>query len=181
LLASIPILEYARLTSFAGGYYGLTELGFGKAVGKFVSLMNLVYFLFFDVLTSTAFAYVIYTSLIYLMNGYILPSWIYVLISVLFFIAMYIVSVIDLKVAAKWIIFSGVIQILILLVYGAYVIIKTPYNSLQAFNPNVAPGGFSGLFLGVILAGFLFYTGYGVPLSFLKRERHLSRMSGKQL
>ena len=166
LLASIPILEYARLTSFAGGYYGLTELGFGKAVGKFVSLMNLVYFLFFDVLTSTAFAYVIYSSLIYLMNGYILPSWIYVLISVLFFIAMYIVSVIDLKVAAKWIIFSGVIQILILLVYGAYVIIKTPYNSLQAFNPNVAPGGFSGLFLGVILAGFLFYTGYGVPLFF---------------
>lgn len=166
LLASIPILEYARLTSFAGGYYGLTELGFGKVVGKFVSLMNLVYFLFFDVLTSTAFAYVIYSSLIYLLNGYVLPSWIYVLISILFFVAMYIVSVIDLKVAAKWIIFSGVIQIVILLAYGAYVIIKTRYNSLQAFNPNVAPGGFSGLFLGVILAGFLFYTGYGVPLFF---------------
>ncbi len=165
LLASIPILEYARLTSFAGGYYGLTELGFGKAVGKFVSLMNLFYFLFFDVLTSTAFAYVIYSSLTYL-NGYILPSWLYILISILFFAGMYVVSVIDLKVAAKWIIFSGIIQILILLIYGAVVIIRTPYNSLQAFNPSVSPGGLSGLFLGVILAGFLFYTGYGVPLFF---------------
>jgi amino acid transporter len=165
LLASVPILEYARLTSFAGGYYGLSELGFGKAVGKFVSLENLMYFLMFDVLTSTAFAYVIYSSLTYVSN-YILPSWLYILISMLFFAAMYAVSVVDLRVAARWVIASGVIQIVILLIYGGVVIARTPYNSLAAFNPSVAPGGFSGLFLGVILAGFLFYTGYGVPLFF---------------
>ncbi|MGC9193734.1 MAG: APC family permease [Thermoplasmata archaeon] len=165
LLASVPILEYARLTSFAGGYYGLSELGFGKAVGKFVSLENLMYFLMFDVLTSTAFAYVIYSSLTYV-STYILPSWLYMLISVLFFVAMYLVSVVDLRVASKWIIGSGILQIVILLIYGTVVIVKTPYNSLAAFNTSVAPGGFSGLFLGVILAGFLFYTGYGVPLFF---------------
>jgi len=165
LLASTPILEYARLTSFAGGYYGLAELGFGKSVGKFVALENLMYFLMFDVLTSTAFAYVIYTSLTYLLN-YFLPSWIFILISILFFAAMYVVSVVDLKVSTKWIIGSGLIQIIILLIYGGVVIARTPYNSALAFSPSIAPEGLSGLFLGVILAGFLFYTGYGVPLFF---------------
>ncbi len=165
ILASTPILEYARLTSFAGGYYGLTELGFGKPTGKFVALENLMYFLMFDVLTSTAFAYVIYASLTYL-DHYFLPSWIYILISILFFAAMYFVSVVDLKVAAKWIIGSGLIQIIILIIYGGVVIARTPYNSALAFSFSVAPGGLSGLFLGVILAGFLFYTGYGVPLFF---------------
>ncbi|MDA8056082.1 MAG: APC family permease [Thermoplasmatales archaeon] len=165
LLASAPILEYARLTSFAGGYYGLTELGFGKATGKFVSLENLMYFLMFDVLTSTAFAYVVYASLTYVSN-YVLPSWLYILISILFFAAMYFVSVVDLKVAAKWVIGSGLVQILVLLVYGGVVIAKTHYNSALAFSVSSAPGGLSGLFLGVILAGFLFYTGYGVPLFF---------------
>ncbi len=165
LLATVPILEYSRIASFAGGYYGLAELGFGKAVGKFVGLDNLMYFFTFDVLNYTAFAYVMYTSLDYMFQ-YILPSWVFILLSVLFMFAMFLVTVLDLSISLKAVIISGIIQVVILVVYSLIVIAKTPYNSTLAFSFSSAPGGASGLFLGVILAGFLFYTGYGVPLFF---------------
>ena len=165
LLATVPILEYSRIASFSGGYYGLAELAFGKSVGKFVGLENLFYFFSFDVLTSTAFAYVIYTSLTYISN-YSLPSWLFILISIAFMFAMFLITVLDLSISAKIVIISGILQVIVLVIYSAVVIIRSPYNSLQAFNPASAPSGLSGLFLGVILAGFLFYTGYGVPLFF---------------
>ncbi len=170
LLATVPILEYSRIASFSGGYYGLAELGFGKSVGKFVGLENLFYFFSFDVLTSTAFAYVIYTSLTYI-SHYILPSWLFILISVIFMFAMFFITVLDLSISAKIVIISGILQIIVLVTYSAIVIIRSPYNSVQAFNPASAPDGISGLFLGVILAGFLFYTGYGVPLFFSEEGR----------
>ncbi len=170
LLATVPILEYSRIASFSGGYYGLAELAFGKTVGKFVGLENLFYFITFDVLTSTAFAYVIYTSLTYISN-YILPSWLFILISVVFMFIMFLITILDLSVSAKLIIISGILQIIVLVIYSAVVIVRSPYNSIQAFNPSSDPSGLSGLFLGVILAGFLFYTGYGVPLFFSEEGR----------
>jgi len=45
IFLTIPILEYTRLAKFAGGYYGAAELGFGKAVGKFVALTNYFYYI----------------------------------------------------------------------------------------------------------------------------------------
>lgn len=165
LLATVPILEYSRIATFAGGYYGLAELAFGKAVGKFVGLENLFYFFSFDVLTSTAFAYVIYTSLTYVSN-YALPSWAFIAISIAFMFGMFLITVLDLSISAKVVIISGLLQVIVLVSYSLVVIARSPYNSLQAFNPASAPSGLSGLFLGVILAGFLFYTGYGVPLFF---------------
>lgn len=170
LFTSIPILEYARLTAFAGGYYGLVELGFGKAVGKFTALLNLFYFITFDVLTASAYSFIIYTSFYY-MAHIIVPSYVFVLISVLVLAGMYIINTLALTLSTKVIIFSGIIQMIIMIIYAIIVIIKSPYNSLQAFNPSVAPGGLSGVMLGVILAGFLFYTGYGAPLFFAEEGK----------
>lgn len=44
LAVSLPILEYTRLVSFSGGYYGLAEIGFGKTVGKFTALCNYLFY-----------------------------------------------------------------------------------------------------------------------------------------
>lgn len=170
LLATIPVLEYSRIASFAGGYYGLAEMGFGRAVGKFVGTQNLLYFISFDVLTSTAFAYVIYSSLTYV-SSIVLPIWAFIAISIIFMFGMFLVTVLDLSISSKAVIISGIAQVVILVIYSAVVILKSPYNSAAAFNPAVAPGGLSGLFLGVILAGFLFYTGYGVPLFFAEEGK----------
>ncbi len=161
--ASVPILEYARITSFAGGYYGLTELGFGIAAGKFMGLLRVFYNSFFDSLVATAFAYEIYTTA-YVLFNYKLPGIYLIVTTILFLLLLYVFTVIDLRIAANVNSAIQILQIIILLVFSAVVILRTPYNTPSAFNPNVAPGGLSGLFLGTILAGFLFYTGYGAPL-----------------
>ncbi|BBD73666.1 hypothetical protein HS1genome_2055 [Sulfodiicoccus acidiphilus] len=140
LFMSIPVLEYARLTQFAGGYYGLAELGLGRAVGKYVSLLNLIYFVFFDVLTASAFAFIVYTSLFYLAN-YTLPSWAFVALSIAVLVALYAVNTFNLSVSAKLVVASGVLQLVVMLVFAAFVIARTPYNTLDAFNPARAPGG----------------------------------------
>lgn len=49
VLVSLPILEYTRLVKFSGGYYGLAELGFGKAVGKYTALVNYFFYVFWQV------------------------------------------------------------------------------------------------------------------------------------
>lgn len=160
---SVPLLEYARIASFAGGYYGLTELGFGITAGKFMGLFVVFYRLFFDSLTATAFAYVTYTTA-YVLFNYELPGIYLVVAAILFLFMLYIFTIMDLKIAANIISAMQILQIVTLLVFSAVVILRTPYNTLSAFNPNVAPGGLSGFFLATILAGFLFYTGYEVPL-----------------
>ncbi|MGC8974561.1 MAG: amino acid permease, partial [Thermoproteus sp.] len=61
-----------------------------------------------------------------------------------------------------------ILQIIILIVFSIATITQSPYSSAEsfykAFNPLSAPGGLNGFFLAVILAGFLFYTGYDAPL-----------------
>ena len=163
LFATVPILEYARLTSFAGGYYGLAELGFGLTVGKFLGFFRLFYDLFFDSLTATAFAYEIYTAF-YVLYHYEIPGYALVALAIFFIILMYIFTVIKVRITALTNNIIQILQIIILLAFSIYVIVKTPYNTLAAFNPYSAPGGLGGFFLGVVLAGFLFYTGYGTPL-----------------
>jgi amino acid transporter len=163
LFVSIPILEYARITAFAGGYYGLIELGFGISMGKLMGFFTIFYNTFFDTLTAIAFAYIIYTTS-YVLFDYELAGWTLILMSIIFLILMYIFTIIRIRIAAWVNNLIQVAQIAILVIYSTIVIILSPYNDLSAFNPNVAPEGLQSFFLGVILAGFLFYTGYVAPL-----------------
>ncbi|MFP3130791.1 MAG: APC family permease [Nitrososphaeria archaeon] len=163
LFATVPILEYTRIAAFAGGYYGLVELGFGITTGKFLGVFRIFYDVFFDSLTATAFAYIIYTTF-YVLFHYEISGWILIFMTIVFLVLMYLFTVINLRITAWTNNIIQILQIVILIAFSIYVILKTPYNSLSAFNPYVAPGGLSGFFLGVVLAGFLFYTGYGAPL-----------------
>jgi amino acid transporter len=165
LFVSVPILEYARYTKFSGGYYGLAELGFGKAVGKFVALLNYLYYFIIYVAIATALPFGVITT-IYYVTGYLMPEWTFLLMAVIILIWGYLQTVFNVKIAAKVVLLAVVTQIVVLLIYSLYVISKTPYNSTAAFNPANSIGGFHGLFLGAILAGFLFYLGYGTSLFF---------------
>ncbi len=163
LFVTAPVMEYARIASFAGGYYGLAELGFGISAGKFVGLFRLFYDLFFDTLTATAFAYIIYTTF-YVLYNYSMPGIALIGLAIFFMILLYVFTIVKLEHAALINNIIQIIQIAILIIFSIIVIARTPFNSLAAFNPASAPSGVSGLMLGVILAGFLFYTGYGTPL-----------------
>ncbi|MEM4090754.1 MAG: APC family permease [Thermoplasmatales archaeon] len=170
LFFSAPILEYARIAKFNGGYYGLAELGFGRAVGKYVAMTNLEYLLWWNIVAPAAVGFVIFTTAKYVF-GYIIPGWIFILIMIAMLVLIFVFTVISISLSVKALIVAAVVQILTVAIFAIYIIIKAPYNSLAPFSIASSPGGLSSLFLGVVVSGFLSYTNYGNPLFFTEEGR----------
>jgi amino acid transporter len=163
LLASIPILEYTRLVNFAGGYYGLAELAFGKAVGKFTALANYTYYFFWQTGNGTLMAMLMVVGY-YMIFGVLPPIWVFFAIAYLTVIIVTLFAVLHVSMTTRIMLMSVIIQIIVVLASSIYVIARTPYNSTVFLNPTSGPGGFTGIALGASIAGFLTFTGYGNPL-----------------
>ena len=162
-LVSLPILEYTRLVKFTGGYYGLAELGFGKAVGKYTALINYFYYNFWQVGNSliTGMLMIVGYNII---TGSMLPEWLFYIIAIVTATAMFVGASTDVSFGTKVIFFSMIFQTLLVLGSAIYVISTTHYNSLAYLNPSSGTGGFSGIALGASIAGFLTFIGYGNPI-----------------
>ena len=162
-LVSLPILEYTRLVKFTGGYYGLAELGFGKAVGKYTALLNYFYYNFWQIGDSliTGMLMIVGYNII---TGTMLPEWVFYIVAIVTATAMFVGASTDVSLGTKIIFFSIIFQTLLVLGSAIYVISTTHYNSLVYLNPSSGTGGFSGIALGASIAGFLTFIGYGNPL-----------------
>lgn len=180
LLVSLPALMFSRKVSFAGGYYGFAEKGFGIATGKYVALVNLFYFILMDVVSVVAVSYILSTALSALYN-YTLPLYIYIIIALLATALMFVFTVFNIKVSGKSILIVVALQILIVLVLSAITIAKTPFNSFQAFNISKAPAGVTGVMFASVTAGFLFFTGYGAPFYFAEETKTSQKVVWKSV
>lgn len=163
VLVSLPILEYTRLVKFSGGYYGLAELGFGKAVGKYTALVNYFFYVFWQVGNSLITSMLMIVGY-YIITGTMAPIWLFFVIALITATAMYIGASTEVNIGTKVILASIIVQTAIVLGAAIYVISQSHYNSIAFLNPNSAPGGFSGIALGASIAGFLTFIGYGNPL-----------------
>ncbi|MGC8569610.1 MAG: APC family permease [Nitrososphaeria archaeon] len=168
LMVSIPIILFSRKIAFAGGYYGFVEAGLGPAVGKFTALIILMYYIMADLSAVIPTAYVLATGLQYMFN-YTMPIWIYIALVVLFSAVMLIMTILDVHYSSKVLMVIAFSQIAVGAILALVVIFRTPYNSLDAFNPAYATNGLSGLMLAIMTGGFLTFTGYGAPL-FMSEE-----------
>lgn len=169
LVVSIPAIVFSKHVSFAGGYYGFAEKGLGKGIGKFVAMTNLWYYIVMDVVSVVAVSYILSTALSAL-YGYTLPIYLFVIIALIATVLMFLFTVFNVKLSGRSALIVVGIQILIVVIYSLIVIIRTPYNSIQAFNVARAPAGVSGVMLAAITAGFLFFTGYGAPFYFAEES-----------
>lgn len=168
LAVSIPMILFAKHIHHAGGYYAFAEAGLGKPIGKFVSLILLFYYIMADLSAVIPTSYVLATGLKYIFN-YTMPIWIYIVLSVLFTFVMFIMTVLDVRYSPKVLMVIALLQLIVGGVLATLVILRTPYNSLLAFNVNETPSGLSGLMLAIMTGGFLTFTGYGAPL-FMSEE-----------
>lgn len=171
LLASIPILEYTRHVRFSGGYYGLAEIGLGKSAGKFTAINNYFYFLFWQsglgpfIAMLTVVGYQIIT-------GYTMPEWTFFLIVFLTPTFLFYGVIHNVSLTTRAVLIGALIQIVVVLVFAIFVIIRTPYNSVRFFNPLSGPNGFSSVALGASIAGFLSFIGYGAPIFYSEEDPH---------
>ncbi len=171
ILASIPILEYTRLVRFTGGYYGLAEMGFGKAVGKFTAINNYFYYMFWQ--TGLGVFIAMLTVVGYqIITGYTMPEWAFFLLILITPTFLLYGVIHHVSLTTRAILIGALIQIAIVLVFATFVVIRTPYNSFSYFNPLSGPNGFSSVALGASIAGFLSFIGYGAPIFYSEEDPH---------
>jgi len=180
LIVSVPAMLFSKYVSFAGGYYGFAEKGLGRGAGKFTAMMNLWYFIMMDVVSVVAVSYILSTALSAIYN-YTLPIYLYIIIALIATFVMFIFTVFNIKMSGKSVILVVAIQVIIVIIYSLIVIIRTPFNTFQAFNIARAPAGISGVMLAAITGGFLFFTGYGAPFYFAEESHTPKRIVWKSV
>ncbi|MEM0120380.1 MAG: APC family permease [Thermoprotei archaeon] len=170
LVVSLPILEYTKITPFAGGYYGLAELGFGKAAGKYTAITNYVFYLLWQTTNGFAMPAILMNTL-YLLYGIVLPIWAWLLLALLVLVVTNASAAIHVKHLSRILIVITVITLLIVVSYTLYVIARSPYNSLYYLNPANSYSGFTGIALGTAIYGFFLYVGYGTTLFYSEEAK----------
>jgi amino acid transporter len=166
LFASLPIFEYTRFIPFAGGYYGLAELGFGKAVGKWVALGYIGSEVFASgILQASFIPFVVFTT-VQLLYGVLLPQWLFFVIMILVLVWGYLSTLRNVRMTFQFIVGIVITEILLVVIFSIAGLSTVHTLSLAPFSISSSPTGFSGLFLGVILTGFLFYGGYGTSIPY---------------
>ncbi len=164
-LMSVPVMEYTRLVPFAGGYYGMAEIGFGKAVGKFTALLNFAYYSFLEVGNGLLVAEIMLVA-VYIVYGILLPFWIVPVAAIITIFVMYLGARYQVGNLTRMIEISVIAQVLVMLGAAIYVIMVTPHNSIAFLSPTSSPTGFAGIGLGAAVSGFLTYEAYGTGLFF---------------
>ncbi|AGO60566.1 APC family permease [Ferroplasma acidarmanus] len=179
LIVSVPAMLFSKYVSFAGGYYGFAE----KALVEVLVIHgndDLWYFIMMDVVSVVAVSYILSTALSAIYN-YTLPIYLYIIIALIATFVMFIFTVFNIKMSGKSVILVVAIQVIIVIIYSLIVIIRTPFNTFQAFNIARAPAGISGVMLAAITGGFLFFTGYGAPFYFAEESHTPKRIVWKSV
>ncbi|WP_081801173.1 APC family permease [Candidatus Acidianus copahuensis] len=161
VLVSIPILEYTRLVEFAGGYYGLAEIGFGIPAGKFTALANYFFYVFWQTANAFFIGWLAVDT-IYLIFHVLLPVWIWGVLVTLTLLVTYLMVIQPIEVFSRILTFTILSTLAVIVGFIVYIILKTPYNSPQFLNPTSVP--FTNIALATAVLGFYTFTGYGSSL-----------------
>ena len=164
LLSAIPVLEYSRLAAFAGGYYGLAELGLGPTAGKFTALANYLYYVAWQIQNALQAGWIVYS-----ITGSP-AAWAGVVAGVL--ILSYIGAVSPPRAYAADVLLPILAStISVTLAMDLYVVLKSPYNS----PAYLYPGDWSAVAVAASVQGFWMFVGYGTPLFYSEEAENPRR------
>ena len=162
-LVSVPIFEYTRIASFAGGYYGLAELGFGRAAGKFTALTDYSFYITVGAANAFFIPWLVIDTT-YILYNVLLPSWSWILMGVITLAITYFMSIRSAKNLGRILLYVTIAMIVIVTGFILYVIAKSPYNSVDFINPATSTSGLHGILLATAIVGFFLFAGYGSAL-----------------
>ncbi|MEM4065890.1 MAG: amino acid permease [Candidatus Micrarchaeaceae archaeon] len=165
LMAANTIYQFSGRISHAGGYYAYVEYGLGKSLGKFTGLQYLLY-----QISNLGLEYLIviwgFSKSLNYAFGTSLPEW----TGVIWMGGMIAFSYFFMRKGAKpslrLALVLGAIQVAFVIILSLVIIPLAPDNTAQVFVPSAASGGWTGIFLGFIVGGYLAFAGYGsvVPM-----------------
>lgn len=171
IIVSLPIFEYTKFTNFAGGYYGLAELGFGRAVGKYTSMSNYIFYIFWQTTNFFAMSAIIVDTVDGLYN-YMIPIWGWILLGLAVLILTNFMSSLHPKLLSKTLIYITIGTTILVVAFILLVVFKSPYNSTYYLNPANSYNGFSGIAQGTAIYGFFLFVGYGSTLFYSEEAKN---------
>ncbi|KAA8921948.1 amino acid permease, partial [Thermoplasma sp.] len=164
ILAANTIYQFSGMISHTGGYYSYVEYGLGKHLGKFTGLQYLLY-----QTSNLALEYFIviwgFSKSLDYAFGTSLPEWTGILWMGAMMALSYILMRRGAKPSLRLALILGSIQVAFVIALSIIVIPSAHDNSVQTFVPS-AGSGWTGVFLGFIVGGYLAFAGYGsvVPM-----------------
>ncbi len=160
-LAVIAVYVYSGRISNAGGYYKFVEATFNN---KYFSKSVGFYYLFV-VLSSIIGSSILLGWFTWIgletMIGYSLPFVYVIAISFITPVIYLVVGYLSLNYSQRIAVTVGLIDLAFYLALSIAIILKSPYNGLQYFNIMNSNDGLHGFFLGMIVGGFVAFSGYG--------------------
>ncbi|MGC8609387.1 MAG: APC family permease [Thermoplasmata archaeon] len=160
-LAVIAVYIYTEKVSNAGGYYKFIEV---TVHNKYLSKSVGFYYLFV-VLSSIIGSSILLGWFTWIgletMIGYSLPFAYVIMISFITPVIYLVVGILSLNYSQKIAVIVGLIDLAFYLALSIAIIIKSPFNGVQYFNIMNSTDGLHGFFLGMIVGGFVAFSGYG--------------------
>ncbi|CAC11799.1 hypothetical protein [Thermoplasma acidophilum] len=164
VLAANTIYQFSGIISHAGGYYAYVEHGLGRHVGKFTGLQYLLY-----QASNLALEYLIviwgFSKSLNYAFGTSLPVWSGMVWMGSMMALSYVLMRRGAKPSLRLALILGSIQIAFVAILSMIIIPSADDNTVQAFIPS-SGSGWTGVFLGFIVGGYLAFAGYGsvVPM-----------------
>ncbi len=168
LSAGFVIYVFSRKVASSGGYYRYTERGLGNRVGAFGGWVYILY----TVIGATPFIYfetALAVQVGFGILGIVLPSWSWYPIGILVGLAAFGLAYSGIKNSLKYSVYTGTIEIAILLVAAFFILSHTSHPlDLAVFTPKYSPTGWNGVALGLVFS-FTSLAGWG-SMTFLGSE-----------
>ena len=165
LMAANTIYQFSGKVAHAGGYYAYVEHGLGKAMGKFTGMQYILY-----QVSNLGLEYLIviwgFSKSLNYAFGTSLPAWTGVIWMGSMIALSFVLMIRGAKPSLRLALILGAIQVFFVIILSLIIVPLAPDNTASAFAPSAASGGWTGVFLGFIVGGYLAFAGYGsiVPM-----------------
>lgn len=179
-MAANTIYQFSGIVAHAGGYYAYVEYGMGSLMGKFTGLQYLLYQTANLGLELLLVIWGFSKSLNYAF-GTSLPIWTGIIWMGGMVVLSYIMMVKGVRPSLKLALILGGIQVAFVIILSLIIIPLAPDNTVSTFIPSVATGGWTGVFLGFIVGGYLAFAGYGSIVPMGEEARAPRKTIGKAI
>ncbi|WP_069807674.1 APC family permease [Vulcanisaeta thermophila] len=177
--AAYAVYEFSLKVASSGGYYRYIERGFGPRVGTWGGWLYILY----AGIGATPFIY-LETALTVQYGlsalGVNLPDWSWYPLGIADALLALVLPYLGIKPSVRYMLWTGMIEMAALMLGGAIIIALSPrpWDPL-VFTPTYAPGGWSGVGMGLIFA-FTAFAGWGsmVFLGAEAKEAHMNIRRG---
>ncbi len=168
LAAGFVVYTFSKKVASSGGYYRYSERGYGTRIGGFSGWVYMLY----TVLGGTPFIY-FETALVFTIGlgvlGVSVPSWLWYPVGLIVAVSAFFLAYSGIKNSLKYSVYTGTIEIILLLVISGFILGHTPHALNGAvFTLKYSPTGWSGVGLGLVFA-FTSLSGWG-SMTFLGGE-----------